>query len=72
MSEIHYFVCDQCGHHEAVTYDSSSFGRFYHRPKNWTTIGNYEVCSIECAKNKADKLKDVPSETTHCKCRGCR
>ena len=71
MSQVHYFICDQCEHNEAVPM-RYSMGIRYDRPKNWTTVGMYEVCSIECAKNKADSLKDVPKETTHCKCKGCK
>ena len=73
MAEIHYFICDQCGHHEAVAQGSSrSLGYYYERPKNWTTVSYFEVCSIECAKDKADTLNGVPKETPHCKCRGCK
>jgi len=74
MAQIHYFICDICEHHEAVAikYHRGMGYEHYPRPESWITIEQYEVCSQECAKRAVDKVKKLPTETVHCKCRGCK
>ena len=73
MSQIHYFICDICEHHVAVPQEYGGMGtQMFRRPKEWITIEQYEVCSQECANKAVSKLKNLPAETAHCKCRGCR
>ena len=76
MSNKHYFVCDNCGHMEQEKLQERNYLTFsscYHvRPDKWMSVNNKDICSKKCAKQYADKVKDVNEETSHCCCKGCK